>query len=126
MPASRVRCGVYSGGRVMIVFRVMPYKIESIKLPPELDRRVKLTDTQRLEIQGLRQKGLSYRVIAERYGVSKSLVISECNPDIKERKRQAFIRRSREGRYKTSSEERAVVMREHRRYKHELFKQGKL
>ena len=31
----------------------MPYKSEKIKLPKELDRRVKLTDEQREEIKDL-------------------------------------------------------------------------
>ncbi len=102
----------------------MPYKSETIRLPKELDRRVKLTGAQRAEIVELRGKGLSYRVIAERYDVSKSLVIMLCNPDIKERKRLAFIERSREGRYKVTKDERNEIMREHRRYKNELYKQG--
>ena len=47
-----------------------------------------------------------------------------CNPDIKERKRLAFIERSREGRYKVTKEERNRIIREHRKYKNELHKQG--
>lgn len=103
----------------------MPYKSEKIPLG-QYDRRVKLNDVQREEIKELRKLGLSYRVIAERYEVSKSLIILVCNPDIAERKRLAFIERSREGRYKPDKEEWAATMREHRAYKHKLHKEGKI
>ena len=57
----------------------MPYKSEKIPLG-KYDRRVKLTDVQREEIKELRKLGLSYRVIGDRYGVSKSLIILVCIP----------------------------------------------
>ena len=103
----------------------MPYKSEKIPLG-QYDRRVKLNDMQREEIKELRKLGLSYRVIAERYGVSKTLIIYVCNPDIAERKRLAFIERKREGRYTPTKEEWAVTMREHRAYKEKLHKEGKI
>lgn len=103
----------------------MPYKSEKIPLG-KYDRRVKLSNTQREEIKELRKLGLSYRVIAERYEVSKSLIILVCNPDIAERKRLAFIERSRKGRYKPDKEEWASTMREHRQYKEKLHKEGKI
>lgn len=103
----------------------MPYKIEKIPLG-KYDRRIKLTDVQRDEIKQLRKLGLSYRIIAERYGVSKSLVILVLNPDIAERKRIASMERHREGRYKPTKEKWAATMREHRAYKHQLHKEGKI
>lgn len=103
----------------------MPYKSEKIPLG-KYDRRIKLNDAQRDEIKQLRKLGLSYRVIAERYEVSKSLVILVCNPDIAERKRLAFIERRREGRYTPTKEKWASTMREHRAYKHQLHKEGKI
>lgn len=90
------------------------------------DRRVKLTDIQRLEIKELRLHGLSYNKIAERYNVSKKLVIMITNPEIAERNRLGFIRRSREGRYKPTKEVWAASMREHRNYKYKLYKEGKI
>lgn len=105
----------------------MPNKSDKIKIQgTTFDRRIKLNDAQRGEIKELRKLGLSYRVIAERYEVSKSLIILVCNPDIAERKRLAFIERSREGRYKPDKEERAATMREHRQYKEKLHKEGKI
>lgn len=103
----------------------MPYKSEKIPLG-KYDRRIKLNDVQRDEIKQLRKLGLSYRIIAERYGVSKSLVILVLNPDIAERKRIASMERHREGRYKPTKEEWASTMREHRAYKHQLHKEGKI
>lgn len=103
----------------------MPRKSEKILLG-KYDRRVKLNDAQREEIKELRKLGLSYRVIAERYEVSKSLIILVCNPDIAERKRIASMERHREGRYKPTKEEWAAIMREHRAYKRKLHKEGKI
>lgn len=103
----------------------MPRKSEKIPLG-QYDRRVKLNDVQREEIKELRKLGLSYRVIGDRYGVSKSLIILICNPEIAERKRLAFIERSREGRYKPDKEDWNATMREHRAYKQKLYKEGKI
>lgn len=103
----------------------MPRKSEKIPLGG-YDRRIKLTESQRKQVKNLRSLGLSYRVIAERYGVSKSLIILVCNPDISERKRIASMERHREGRYKPSKEEWAATMREHRAYKERLHKEGKI
>lgn len=105
----------------------MPYKSEKIIIKgTQYDRRKKLNDAQRAEILELRKLGLSYRVIAERYEVSKSLIILVCNPDIAERKRLAFIERRREGRYTPTKEEWAATIREHRAYKEKLHKEGKI
>lgn len=103
----------------------MPFKSEKFPLG-KYDRRVKLNDVQRYEIKELRKQGLSYAKIAKQYNVSKSLIIMVCNPDIDERKRLAFIERSREGRYKPDKEEWAATMREHRQYKEKLHKEGKI
>lgn len=54
----------------------MPYKSEKIKLPKELDRRVKLTDQQREEIKELYGTGCySLNGLAKQYGVSKKTVL---------------------------------------------------
>lgn len=103
----------------------MPFKSEKLLLG-KYDRRVKLNDVQRDEIKELRKQGLSYAKIAKQYDVSKSLIIMVCNPDIAERKRMASMERHREGRYTPTKEEWAATMREHRRYKHQLYKEGKI
>ena len=101
----------------------MPYKSEKIPLG-KYDRRVKLNDVQREEINELRKLGLSYQVIADRYEVSKKLIIMVCNPDIAERNRKASMERHREGRYTPTKEEWAATMREHIQYKEKLHKGG--
>lgn len=103
----------------------MPFKSEKLPLG-KYDRRVKLNDVQRDEIKELRKQGLSYAKIAKQYEVSKKLVIMVCNSDIAERNRLAFIERSRDGRYKPNREDWAAIMREHRKYKHQLYKEGKI
>ena len=103
----------------------MPFKSEKLPLG-KYDRRVKLNDVQRDEIKELRKQGLSYAKIAKQYDVSKSLIILVCNPDIAERKRIASMERHREGRYTPTKEEWAAIMREHRTYKYQLYKEGKI
>lgn len=105
----------------------MPYISDKIKIQDtKYDRRRKINDEQRQEILELRNKGLSYNTIARKYEVSKSLIISICNPDIAERKRIASRERHREGRYAYTKEKWAAVIREHRAYKHRLYKEGKI
>lgn len=105
----------------------MPYISSKIKIQDtKYDRRRKINDEQRQEILELRRKGLSYNKIAKRYEVSKSLIIDICNPDIAERKRIANRERHREGRYTPTKEEWAATIREHRNYKHKLYKEGKI
>ena len=103
----------------------MPFKSEKLPLG-KYDRRVKLNNVQRDEIKELRKQGLSYAKIAKQYNVSKSLIILVCNTDIAERKRIASMERHREGRYTPTKEEWAAIMREHREYKHQLYKEGKI
>lgn len=101
----------------------MPHKSEKAPLG-QYDRRKKLNDVQRAEILELRRVGLSYQVIADRYNVSKRLIIFVCNPDIAERNRIASMERHREGRYTPTKDEWAATMREHRAYKKELYEKG--
>lgn len=103
----------------------MPYKSEKLRLPEEYDRRVKLTASDKEEVRRLREEqGLSYNHIASMFGVSKKLVIMTCNPEILERERQRFIEAKRAGKYKYTKEYRARAMRNTRRYKQELHKEG--
>ncbi len=105
----------------------MPYKSSKIKIENTIyDRRVKLTHYDKLEILQLRAMGLSYQKIANRYEVSKKLVIMVCNPEIAERNKIATRDRHREGRYTPTKEERNKIMREHRQYKAELYRTNKI
>lgn len=89
------------------------------------DRRIKLTDTQRCEIRERYKAGnVSTYTLANEYGVIRRTIAFVLDPDRYERCREQFKERRRDGRYDVPTEERTRIMREHRRYKHELFKNG--
>lgn len=74
----------------------MPYKSEKIKLGDKYDRRIKLNDEQRSEILELRNKlGISYNKLAKQFNVSKSLIINICNPDIAEKEKTCFYKKTK-------------------------------
>ncbi len=106
----------------------MPYKAEKIKIEGTmLDRRRKLTEDQKQYIRWLREEeGLSQRKLAAMFGVSRRLITFVLDPD-KELKNKALQKQHRqEGRYKYTKEQWAETMREHRHYKHQLHKEGKI
>ena len=105
----------------------MPYKSTKIKLSREQDRRVKLTEEQRDEIRHKYETGLySQRQLADEYKVSRRLITFVLNPEKERHNVELFKERRKDGRYKPSKSEWAETMREHRQYKEELYKQGKL
>lgn len=105
----------------------MPYVSEKIKLPRELDRRVKLTEEQRQEIREKWESGLtSKHKLAEEYKVSRRTIQMILDPELKERLYEASKRRHSDGRYAYSKEEWAAVQREHRAYKQKLYVEGLL
>lgn len=103
----------------------MPYKSEKIKLDPSQDRRRKLTEEQKEEIRTIYATGVcGMRPLAKQFGVSRSLIQIIVNPRIAEAKKQRMKEHWRD--YKPSKEEWAAVIREHRRYKHDLYIKGEL
>lgn len=105
----------------------MPYKSEKLKLSPEQDRRRRLTDDQKSEIRKKYESGLySQRALAREYNVSRRTIQFTVDAEKKERARQQFKERRKDGRYKYSKEEWARVQREHRQYKQKLYVNGKL
>lgn len=102
----------------------MPYKSEKITISgTTYDRRVKLTEAQRCEIrERYAAGGVSTYQLANEYGVSRRTIDFVLHPERYERCREQFKERRRDGRYDVPTEERADIMREHRRYKHKLFK----
>ena len=105
----------------------MPYKSEKINLPPEYDRRRKLTEEQKEEIRVKYATGFySQRQLAREYNVSRRL-ITFCIDDAKREKcAEQFKERRKDGRYKPTKEEWAAITRDHRRYKNNLYRQGKI
>lgn len=106
----------------------MPYKIEKIKISgTKYDRRSKLSDEQRAEIQALYASGeYSQRKLAEKYKVSRRLIQFVTDPEKQARNSELAKINKKEGRYRPSKESWAATIREHRRYKHELYLNGEI
>lgn len=100
----------------------MPYKTENKKLPPELDRRRKLSDSQRDEIRHKYSTGFySLNGLAKEYNVSKKTVLLIVNPESKRKNDERIKGHWRD--YSPSKEERNAIMRKHRAYKHKVLKE---
>lgn len=105
----------------------MPYKSDKMKLSREQDRRVKLTDQQRMEIKEKYATGFySQRGLAAEYHVSRRLISFVIDENKAKICAEQFKQRKADGRYKPTKEEWAATMREHRHYKQSLYVQGKL
>ncbi len=103
----------------------MPYKSEKIKLKGLQDRRKRLTDEQRKEIEKLYGTGLySLNDLAKRFGVSKKTVLLIVNKDSAEKAKQYRKEHWRE--WRRIGEERNEAVRNYRKYKHELYKNGQI
>lgn len=104
----------------------MPYKSERIPISgTAYDRRQKLTPEQREEIyHRYHTESISQRRLAQEYGVSRRLVTFIIDPDKMEESRQRLKQSKAKGLYKPDKKKWASTVREHRRYKQELFKQG--
>lgn len=101
----------------------MPYKSEKIIIAGgKHDRRCKLTETQKTEIIALRGT-ISQRECAERFGVSRRTIQFLWFPEKLIANKQARATRGGWRQY-YDKKQWAVVMREHRRYKQELYKEG--
>jgi predicted DNA-binding protein YlxM (UPF0122 family) len=103
----------------------MPYKSEKIKLKGLQDRRKKLTDEQRKEIRELYGTGCySLNGLAKQFEVSKKTILLIVNDDSAERAKQ--YRKEHWQEWKASKEEHREAIKKTRKYKHRLYKEGKL
>lgn len=103
----------------------MPYKSSKIKLSEEQDRRRKLTNAQKEEIIAIYKTGVcGTRPLAKQFGVSRSTIQVIVNPAIKQRHHDRMAEHWRE--YRQDKEKWNETMREHRRYKQELYLKGEL
>lgn len=99
----------------------MPYKSEKIKIEgSEFDRRVKLTQDDREAIIRLHNDGASQRSLARQFGVSRRLIQFIIDPSKLEANRERLKRMQ----YRDKNHTKAI--REHRRYKHRLYLEGKI
>lgn len=103
----------------------MPYKSEKIKLKGLQDRRKKLTDEQREEIRKLYGTGCySLNGLAKRFEVSKKTVLLIVNDESAEKAKQYRKEHWRD--WQRKGKEHNVAIKNTRRYKQKLYKEGKL
>lgn len=104
----------------------MPFKFETDKLliPKEHDKRIKLTDTDRIKIKELYGK-VSQRKLAKMFNVSRRLIIFIGCPE--KHKLNLKQRAERGGSKQYYDSIKCVKYKQkHRQHKKELFKQGLL
>jgi hypothetical protein len=103
----------------------MPRKSDSIPIKNEkLDRRVKLTADDKELVKWLREEEqISYQKLANRFGVSKRLVMFICNPESKIKDLENRAKRGGSKIYYDRESHNAST-KDHRDYKKELFSQG--
>lgn len=103
----------------------MPYKSEKIKLSGLQDRRKKLTDEQREEIKELYGTGFySLNGLAKRFNVSKKTILLIVNEESAERAK--MYRKENWQQWQRKGEEHNKAIRNTRRYKNQLYMDGKL
>lgn len=103
----------------------MPYKSEKIKLPKELDRRVKLTDEQREKIKDLYGTGYySLNGLAKQFGVSKKTILLIVNEESNAKAKQ--YRKEHWKEFQGTKEEHREAIKKTRHYKQSLMLEGKL
>lgn len=103
----------------------MPYKSEKIKLKGMQDRRKRLTNKQREEIKELYGTGhYSLNDLAKRFDVSKKTILLIVNENSAEKAKQYRKEHWRE--WQRTGEEWNETVRKYRKYKQELYKEGKL
>lgn len=98
---------------------IMPYKIEKIKLPKELDRRIKLNDQQRDEIK-INIEWLSQNKLAKKYKVDRKLIRFIQFPEVLEAHKTAYAKRRKDWRY-YNKEKNKEAIKKTRIYKHNLW-----
>lgn len=105
----------------------MPYKFESMPINnPKHDRRVKLTDEDRVKIvEEYKTELISQRKLAEKYRVSRRLISFIINPEKYEQSKKQFAERQKDGRY-YDREKHREYMRRHRQHKKKLYQEGLL
>lgn len=103
----------------------MPYKSEKIKLSGLQDRRRKLSDEQRLKIKELYATGFySLNDLAKEFNVSKKTILLIVNKDSAERAKE--YRKEHWEDWKLTKEEHREAIKKTRRYKQNLYINGKL
>ena len=103
----------------------MPFKSDTIPLRGFQDRRRKLSEEQKKEIRKMYATGrFSLNDLAVIFGVSKKTVLLIVNPHSAAVSRQYSQENWKN--WQQTGEKRALIVKEHRRYKHDLFMKGEL
>ena len=99
----------------------MPYAHIRKLIPRSLDRRVKISQEMREEIESLHAQGVAIRAITRKIGtVSRRSIVFLIFPDRLERHKKLQKELRKDGRYKPTKAEWAKTQREHRRYKESI------
>jgi predicted Rossmann fold nucleotide-binding protein DprA/Smf involved in DNA uptake len=105
----------------------MPYKSTKILIAGTTkDRRIKLTlDDKELIVLIREREQLSYQKIANKFGVSKRLIIFVCNPEKMEQNKKKRDERGGSIIYYDRVKHTKTI-KEHRQYKQKLFVAGEI
>lgn len=103
----------------------MPRISDNVAINNEkLDRRVKITAEDKELVKWLREEEqISYQKLANRFGVSKRLIIFICKPETKIKDLENRAKRGGSKIY-YDRETHSACIKEHRDYKKQLFAQG--
>jgi len=105
----------------------MSYKFENekMKIPPEYDRRRKLSDEDKEVIRDKYSTGLySLNKLAAEFNVSKKTILLTVNHESKRKSDERIKEHWRD--YIPTNEERRAITKEFREYKKKLYLEGKL
>lgn len=101
----------------------MPYKSEKIKLPPEYDRRRKLSKDDKQEIKSLYETGkYSLRELGRRFGVTHKTILLIVNAESKKKNDEYIKNHWKE--FSLDKEAHNNAIDNTRKYKYELYKKG--
>jgi len=105
----------------------MPYKSDKISINnPKLDRRVKVTPEMKREILALFKSKTPIRAIARLFPqISRRTIQFICHPELLERQ-VAQWRLNHSWKEYYTTEKNRIYQKNHRQYKYQLFKEGKL
>ena len=103
----------------------MPYKFEKIPINnPEHDKRVKLTlENKNSIIEEYATGEISINSLARKYNVSKRTIQFTLFPERKEKAKQDYAERRKDGRY-YNKEKHKKHMKSHREHKKDLYEKG--
>lgn len=104
----------------------MSKALDKLVIGRKYDRRIKMIPEDIAEAIKLRKENpdyWSYQKLADKYGVSKRLIIFRIKPETLEKVLEA---RRKCGGYTTPTDRQTKYMRTHRQYKRELRNEGKI